>query len=236
VTFVFLHVGDNPVYPAILVRSLRRQNKGALIVQCTDAKTKEVKGVDGVLRQDADSGLTALFRMQAFASVQLTGPAMFLDTDMVCVRPIDPAAILGGSDVALCARSYSLSSMVRPRGYIELPEYRDRTYGDVYPFLGCATIVKDSEFWLDCAARLKQMPDKFHKWFGDQDVLRDAARSGRYSVKKLPESIYASLPDKGERDPAILHYKGAKRKWPMLDYALNVGLITEKEHLLYDAN
>ncbi len=231
-TFVFLHVrnklaGDQAIFPIILVRSLRQQNPKARIVQCTDADTKEVAGVDEVVRVNSDAENLVLFRLECFAGI--IEPAMFLDTDMICVRPIDPATTLGSDDVALCARNYDLNKKVQPKGYIDLPEYSQRTYGEVYPYVACTTITKDQRFWIDCHDRLAAMEPKFWKWFGDQEAIRDAAR--KYRVRLLPEKTYGCLLDRQDedRDPILIHFKGAKRKKMMLDAAVMAGLATEND-------
>jgi hypothetical protein len=63
------------------------------------------------------------------------------------------------------------------------------------------------------------MPEKWHYWMGDQEALREVARSGVYSVKDLPEYVFGNLPDEPAVrgiEPAVLHFKGRDRTPLML--------------------
>lgn len=234
--FAFYHYGDCPVIPTILIRSLRQHNPAAYIVQCSDKDTPKLEWVDEVFRPEVDPNYPMLARTEAFSALPHE-TTMFLDTDMICVQPLDIEKILGSAQAAVCVRSYGLGAKVRARGYnCDLPEYRDKTYGDVYPYLGCAAITRGRpRFWADCARRMRAMPEKFWRWFGDQEAIRDTVNSGSFRVVPLHERTYACVLGKDDDpDPAIIHFKGKVRKFAMLDAARAAGLITEKEKKSYN--
>src|SRR5262245_3389824 len=96
----------------------------------------EVKGVDMVQRRDVEPALLMKTRLCAFADLDLTHPAMYLDTDMLCVKPLDPHKILGDFEVAACARDYDRNALVNPEfPGMDLSCYAGRTKVDVWPYV-----------------------------------------------------------------------------------------------------
>src|SRR5262245_32213390 len=93
--FAFLHVGAAVALPRLLVRSIRALHPHAEIVQCTDEETPAIEGVDDVRRLDGAVGGLMTFRLASFAALARRGATMYMDTDMLCIRPLDPAAELG---------------------------------------------------------------------------------------------------------------------------------------------
>jgi hypothetical protein len=224
--FVFFHVGPGLAPPTVLTRSLRRYHEKAHIVQCSDRTTPRIEGVDDVARFDGAHSKPMMFRTETFAGLQTGEPTFFLDTDMICVGRIDPAAILGAADVAVCVREFQLDAHFKEK--LGLTQYAGKTIGQVYPYIGCATITRSSEFWSDCLAHVERLDEKFQSWYGDQEAIREVARSGKYRVEHLPESIYACLPDMPEANNSsvkIFHFKGPTRKKIMADMARKLGLI-----------
>ena len=226
--FVFLHIGAQWQFPDLLVRSIRAFHKDAEIIQCTDHDTLAIDGVDAVSRFDGDPKKLMTFRLGSFAALNRRDPAIYVDADMLCVQSLDPATILAGCDVAVCGREYGLSILINPefRG-MDFSEHGDKTFGQVYPYVACATISADGLFWADCLANLNALHPKFHRWYGDQEAIRNVVNSGRYRFTVLPESIYGFLPGEafGRMPPRLLHFKGNDRKPAMFDYAKRLGLI-----------
>jgi hypothetical protein len=223
----FLHVGQDTTLPKILVRSIREQNPEARVTQCTDRVSPTVDGVDDVIRIDGDTSRLMTFRLHCFAGLSFNEPTLFLDTDMVCADRIDAAGELGDHDVAVCVREYNKDMLLDPAAMdIDLREYAGRTLDDVYPYLACAVIARNADFWLECFDNLNSLPDKFHRWFGDQEAMRNVIGAGGRSVGRLGESLYACLPDM-VRDPAhrpkLFHFKGPTRKQWMIDGAREAG-------------
>ena len=213
-TFVFFHVGPDLDMPARMVASLLAHNPRAEVVQVTDHDTPTVPGVTWTAPTEGDRRFLMLWRTQAFAGLGLTDPAMFLDTDMVINKPLDPENLLGVAQIAVCRRSFNRDAMfnVRQRGQ-EYTEHAGKTLDEAYPYVGCVTICT-SGTWEAMAERYEQLPDKFKAWYGDQEVLRDYVDSlpGAW-VQYLPESEYACLPEYLHQfpKPAITHYKGHRK-------------------------
>ena len=218
--FVFFHVGDDIAMPTAMVFSIRRHNPDAVIVQVTDAATPAVPGVSRRFVTEGDRQFLMQWRTNAFAELGLTEPAMYMDTDMIVRHPINPAAVLEDV-VAMTRRDFNREMVFNPRQRgQDYSEYAGKTLDEVYPYVGCCTITDDWGVWADFAEMYNVLPDKFRVWYGDQEVLREYAK--RKTVQHLPESHYACLPEfMGEHpDPAIVHYKGARKALMFNDTAL----------------
>ena len=108
-----LHVGNDIALPTILAHSVRAQNPNARIIHCTDSDTPAVRAADEVRRMDGDTGYLMVYRLQCFSRLGLTEPAIYPDTDMICVTPLDPKTLLDRSDTAVCERNYEVGEMFR---------------------------------------------------------------------------------------------------------------------------
>jgi hypothetical protein len=221
--FVFLHVGVDTALPQLLTASIRRLQPGACVIQCSDDETPQIEAVTRVHRVQGDVSRLMTFRLGAFASLQLTEPAIYLDTDMLCVASVDPVQALGAHDVAVCRREFDRDLLFNTafRG-MDLRQYQGWTLDAVYPYLACATVTRNAEFWASCLRELESMVDQFHRWYGDQEAIRAVVEHGAYRVGHLPEGRFARLPDRpvtAEVDPLLLHFKGAARKAMMLTCA-----------------
>lgn len=226
--FVFLHVGPDATLPTLLVRSLRALHAEAEIIQCTDAHTDAVRGIDRLQRHDADPSNLMTFRLDCFAALGRDAPAVYLDTDMLCVRPLEPEKMLGDADVAVCSREFHRDSLLNIRFRdMDLSEYQGRTLAEVYPYVACTTVAASASFWADCRDNLRTLHPKFHSWYGDQEAIRNVVSTGRYGLGHLPESVYGCLPDEpvaADVPPRLLHFKGPSRKPLMLELARRLRL------------
>jgi len=224
-TVVFMHVGPDVGPPEILVRSVRRHNPEMRIIQVTDQQSVEVAGVDEVVRTPRRHNNPMLFRMECFAALPVLDETWFLDTDMIVRRPLE--FIGEPTPVAVCRRDFGRDDLINPnfRG-MDFREMTGQTFGQRYPYLGCATRLETQQFWIDALADMLALPPKFHNWYGDQDAIRNVVDSGRYPVGFLPERDYACLPEyeHPQAPPLISHYKG-QRKPLMLKQAAADGLI-----------
>lgn len=213
-TFVFMHVGADPVV-AYLVLSIRMRMPSAQVVQCSDAATPAAPGVDRVFRHDGDARRLMTFRMEAFAALGLSAPAVYLDSDMLLLSPPPVDALLGGNDAVLCRRSSGRDEPFNThlRG-LDFSEYEGMTMDEVYPYLACFTVARDAGFWARCRDVLAALDPKFHLWYGDQEALRRVAQDPGVRCSAVEERLSACLPEAagGGNEPWLLHFKGERRK------------------------
>lgn len=230
--FVFFHVGEDLSFPRMLVKSIHTSNPGAEVIQCTDLITPKVDGVYRCHRIDGNRDNLMTFRLAAFSALQLDQTAIYLDTDMLVVKPFSPTSLLGRHDVMLCLREFDRESphSGSQRG-VHFPEHQNRPLGEVYPYLACATIARNSNIWRDLLEILHTLDDRFHRWYGDQEAMKIWAGQQEKDVAGLPESRFACLPEQREyiKESLILHFKGSSRKRAMVTFfnSLCVELDTE---------
>lgn len=235
-TIVFLHVGNDTALPTILAQSIRAQNPNARIIQCTDSDTPSVKGADEVIRIDGDTGRLMVFRLECFSRLGLHEPALYLDTDMICVAPFDPENFLDGLDVAVCERDYEGDELFRTdhphpdlnRQGRTFSEHAGKTLFETFPYVACATITRDHLFWDDCLEILLELEEKYHVWYGDQEAIRRVVNDGRHRIGKIPENRFGHLPGSPDPDggePVLLHFKGAERKQMMIELGRENGFL-----------
>ena len=216
------------------MRSIRAQDPGAKIVQCSDPESPAVEGVSEVLRFAPEASYLMTFRLLCFSQLAISEPTIFLDTDMICIQRLDPTEMLDGNDVAVCRRQFGLTNPISA-GFVgtdlefegkDFAEYAGKTYGQIYPYVACATVTRNGEFWAACLANLRQLDRKFHFWFGDQEAIRNIVDSEKYRVGFLLETIYGCLPETPRRGRArLLHFKGHGRKELMVNEAKKMGLL-----------
>ena len=226
--FVFLQVGREVDIPELFVRSLRKHNPDARIIQCSDPNSAAIPGVDEVRRLDGDCANLMTFRLQCFAEQAPNEPALYLDRDMICMRAIDPEALTGPHHVGVCKREFATGELFNASLFgMDLAEYAGKSMGEVYPYVACATATIGPRFWKDCLANLMTLDPKFHFCYGDQEAIRNIVQSERYGVRFLRESIYARLPEalgQSLDQPKFVHFKGRWRKPLMLEWASRFGL------------
>ncbi len=216
--FVFFHVGDDVVLPKMLVDSIRWSNPDAKIIFCTDVNTPEISHVDERIEVLGDRGHLMTYRLEAFSKCGIDGPAIYLDTDMLVIKPIEPATLLAGAQIAMCRRSFNLEMPFNGSfRNLDFREYDKKPLGFVYPIVACCTVTSSSGVWGGVLERLLRLSPKFHSWYGDQEALKrlseDDSNGRRGGVAYLPESIYGCLPEALSFLPnaAIVHFKGARK-------------------------
>ena len=212
-TFVFFHVGPDLEWPNRMVASIHAHNPGAEVIQVTDHDTPTAEGVTWTAPTLGDPRYLMQWRVDAFAALGLDAPAIYMDTDMVVHKPLQPDMMLGFADIAMTRRSFNkeASFNVRQRGQ-DYSEHEGKTLDQVYPFVGCMTVTPNSSAWEDLSEMYQALPDKYRVWYGDQEVLREYAKRKR--VAHLAEHVYACLPEflPEHPHPLVVHYKGQRKR------------------------
>jgi hypothetical protein len=221
-SFVFFHVGTDTSQPRMLTESILRRNKDANVIQCSDHLTAVVDGVSKIYRLNGNLNHLMSFRLKAFSEIKLEDPAIYLDTDMLVTKKIDPAKLLKKNEVMLCRRAFNRNAIFNPiqRG-LNFEEYSNSSLDSVYPFLACTTVTKNWKFWSRLLEILELKEEKFLRWYGDQEAMRDwHSQNKTTKVGYLSESEFGCLPEFHDLiDKArILHFKGPKRKELMAEF------------------
>ena len=220
--YVFFFVGNDVSQPQMLVDSIRWVDREAEIVHCADFDTPEIDGVTRRVNVEGDRQRLMSFRLNAFEKSGLTRPAIYVDTDMLCVRPIDAVALAAEHPIRFCTRQFSVDVPFngRFRG-MDFVEYDRQPLGRVYPFVACATVTSNAKIWGLLSQLLSEIDPKFSIWYGDQEAMRRfAERNGLQPHHGLPESVYGCLPEYPALIPSasLLHFKGPSRKRLMAEF------------------
>lgn len=210
-TFVFFHVGNDISYPQKMVKSLLRHNPDANIVMCTDTTTPDVMGVTDRFETAVDVDNLMYARVKAYSRLEIEGPTVFLDTDMIVQSEIDVEEMLSGTQVSFCRRTFANDAEfnIEQRG-IKFDEYAGKTIGELYPYVGCAVATNDTRFWSEVLKIFDSLDPKFKRWYGDQEALRIYGE--KYGAAEFSESVYGCLPEHKTDEAKILHFKGPSRK------------------------
>lgn len=213
-TFVFFHVGDDVSVPAKLVDSIQKTNPGAEIVMCTDSATPALEGVRR-FECEVDREFLMLSRWEAYAGLNLDGPAVYLDTDMIVRGFVNVPALLGDKDYVFLSRTFDRMTPFngQQRG-LDFSEHHERPIGVVYPILGCFIITRSGKQWGTLLhGEYTRLPEKYKRWYGDQEVLREMLNTLKASEFNLvEESLFACLPEHvSTNSPFIVHYKGNRK-------------------------
>ena len=220
--YVFFHVGEDSWQPEILTRSILVADPSAEIIQVSTPATTTIRGVSRHIEFEC-SGLGLMsYRLDAFSKLDLEYPAIYLDTDMILLEPVNPLSCLNDKDVAMCRRVFQRDYLFNTemRG-MKFPEYSGMTMDEVYPYLACATVTSSSREWTRLSELLKQKAPKFQTWYGDQEALKLYQSLHHDNVSHILEDVYACLPEKINinHPPKIIHFKGPSRKAHMKAYA-----------------
>jgi hypothetical protein len=211
-TFVFFHVGQDISYPQKMVKSILRHNPDADIIMCTDTDTPDVMGITARAESEVDKDNLMYSRMKAYSLLAIDTPALYMDTDMIVLNKIAVKDLLADRDVAFLQRTFNSDAEfnIEQRG-IQFDEYKGKTLGELYPYVGCIVVAK-SEVWKDLLSIYDELDTKFKKWYGDQEALRIFFERHSERVAVITESEYGCLPEYAHADAKILHYKGEARK------------------------
>ena len=218
--FVFMHVGSEIEVPKMFVDSVRRIMPDSTIIQCTDDHTQEIQGVSRVFRLPLDQRYLMSARLKLFSELRLNHPAIYLDTDMLLIRKVQPIKILGEREVMVCRRDFDRIALFNRKMQGEdFQEYENQPLGVVFPYVACATISRDFNFWEWCYSVLTVIDKKFSRWYGDQEAIkRVIAGLDQHRYGFLEEHLYGCLPEYAgrlRRKPLIIHFKGGFRKAAM---------------------
>jgi len=219
--YVFFYVGDDISQPEMLAESISIADPTAEIIHCSDESTPVVEFVTQRCNFKSDRQRLMSSRLQAFAELGLNEPAIYVDTDMLCMKAIAARTLTKDVKARFCVREFNLDwSFNGNFGGLDFNEYDKKPLGEVYPYVACATATTDSTVWRHLADLLEGLHPKFKLWYGDQEAIKRYCVSAGVDPKNgLPETIYGCLPEFKEfvGDCVLLHFKGQLRKSSMTE-------------------
>ena len=218
--FVFFHIGDT-FHPTLLTKSIKKFNPDSKIFYITDKKNKNIEGVTNTIRIDCNSDDLMTSRLLGFSELKLNTPAIYIDSDVLITKNI-PNELFNQNEVYLCKRSFMIDSIINTSfKNMDLSEYKNKTLGEVYPFIACFTYATNYKFWEECYNILINLNKKFHYWYGDQEALRIINDQKKFNIGYLNENLICSTPEMLNNTSKVysIHFKGPDRKKLMSTFA-----------------
>ncbi len=230
-TYVFFFVGKDIGQPCVLVNSIRLAQPDAKIIQCSDSATPEIVGCDHVHRtlNCSDKRQLMLERIEAFKSLGLLTPAVYIDTDIIWLRPLNILDRLSDYWAVVCQRSFYAETIFKSTQShgVSFPEHESKTIGETFPILACFTISASYHFWEELSEVLYALPDRYRTWYGDQEALKILLSTKGEAIGFAKEEEVACLPEffrPNEKIPYAVHFKGPSRKAQMFEAAELMGI------------
>lgn len=207
----FLHVGDDPSLPLLMIESVRRHMPGVGLVQMTNPSTPSLPGVDTRQEMDYRGEGFMVYRLAHLASLAAE-EAILLDTDVLLQGDLrhvfdDPF------DVALTRRD----DVILLKGRDITPEQ---------PYNTGVMFSRSPAFWRAAGADCLTRSDSERRWFGDQLAIARVAAGGQFAVQELPCARYNYSPAEPDEDLSgrlVVHYKGKRKPW-MAMHARHLGV------------
>lgn len=165
--FAFFWIGDDISIPKCLVQSIRHiYHEDAFIYQLSDIKTPHIEGVNKTIRKILPKEMM-LARLSAYCEIKNIEPVCFLDADSLVINKFDLPS-LNDFKGGLVERKDRIS--VINHNYPEYyPEFMGKTLHDVMPIYFGLIVTQDKGIlFKKLLASAKNLPDRFHRWYGDQ--------------------------------------------------------------------
>jgi len=197
------------------LNSIRNYHPNSKIIQCTNLSTHIFSEVDEVVKYDFDTTKLMEARIKSYSKLNISEPSIYLDTDMLIMRPIPFELFIDKAEVILLNRSFDkdVSLPVRFRG-CNFEKHLKGTLNEIYPYIGCFIICKTGKFWETFNKYYNNLEDKYKFWFGDQEILKKIVLENKFKFAFLQESDFACPPHHINKDirPYIIHFKGKDSK------------------------
>ena len=236
-TICFFWTGNKIEIPRFLVQSIRlTMGDNINVVQLTNHETKEIVGVNSVKRFNLSSKIMVA-RLQSYALYEIeTDYTFFCDADCVFINKLSLPNI-ENINIFLSPRLRDFKINYNYPEHYE--EFVNKTANEVMPFLFCAIAAKGNQqiFFKNLLEICLKLPERFHRWYGDQYSLFLKTREKLKEFGLLDPKIYQyeikeiltpkKLEQIIESGSQLLHFKGPKSKiyieqtMTLLDYFLN---------------
>lgn len=224
---VFFWVGQDISIPSLLVSSVRRHFGDTLeVVQLSDKKTPTVAGITHHKAMNLSPNIMVA-RLEAYSSLPVSQPTLYLDCDMLVTRPFDLPE-LKNNEIGVTLRTEKDDRLIHEKTaeWRHFPEFRGKTLLEVMPYIYAFIYTKSEILFVRQLVALRKMPRRFHDWFGDQVSLKKELDGKRFAVRNFEGQKYnRTLATRVEYDevcaaldpPCIVHFKGPHAKQTMLE-------------------
>lgn len=193
----FFWVGQNITVPSILVESINLIYKfDVKIYHLTDMITPPVPGVTEVYRQNLSSDVM-LARLEAYKSLSVSNDDLicFCDADSLFFNRLHLNQLK--KDIYLVKRTKQHDGMMNANFNEYYPEFENKKVSEVMPYFFGNLIIRHNESFFDELYKIcLGLPDRFHRWFGDQYSLKIQTDKTQSKFELLENERYLYIADK----------------------------------------
>lgn len=184
---VFFWVGQNTGIPALLVQSIRRTLGAEIeLVQLSDRATPRIDGVSACQSLKLSSRIMVA-RLEAYASLTIKQPTLFLDADMLVVRDFDLPP-LAPNEVGVTRRNDN--ALINWRYPVDFPEFNGKYLLDEMPYIYSFVYTNSEILFVRQLNQLRKLPKRYQEWYGDQVTLKRELSADRFVIRDFNAEIY----------------------------------------------
>ena len=220
--FAFFWVGADITIPSCLIKSINiAYNFNVNIFMLTDKKTPFIEGTTKTIRSTLPKDIM-LARLKAYSELKIDEHVIFLDADSIVLSKF--LNILTNKSCILFRRKKE--GLIIKSKYPEMyPEFYKKTFDEMMPFLFGAIVTTNKYSYKNFIIILeiaKRLPERFHRWYGDQYALKLATDQNLIDFDEKNFSDYIDIIseekdlDNLKRD--IITFKGLKSKNIMTNF------------------
>ena len=182
-----------------IVKSIKKiTSKNIKIIQVCNFKTQKVKGVDHIIKAELPDGIMTA-RLKAYSLVDTNDTnTIFCDADSLMICDLNLNDFEKGYYL-MRRKNNSLINHFFPEHY---PEFKNKSFLDVMPFLfGAIIIIKKENFFNNLLNICLKLPTRFHRWYGDQIALHIFYLDNKSLLHYFDQSKYMHIIDKKDSNP-----------------------------------
>lgn len=187
----FFWVGSDNEIPTFLVNSINLiYKKKVKIFHLTNHTTRKINGTTKTIRLSLSDNLMVA-RLQAYKNFPYNNKlTFFCDADSLFVQKLNLFEL--SEDIYLIKRS---ENFLMNHNWPELyPEFKNKYSIEIMPYLFGGMALKDGKkFFSEILKICFDLPQRFHRWYGDQYALRIFVEKNKPKFNLLPANTHLKI-------------------------------------------
>lgn len=187
----FFWIGNDIQIPSFLVKSIKLvYGKGFKIFHLTNFSTRRIEGTTKTIRLQLPNDIM-LARLTAFRDYPHNkNLTFFCDADSLFIQKLDLNLL--NENIYLIKRDVNF--MMNHNWPEYYPEFVNKSSMELMPYLFGGMAIRNSKsFFSDLLEKCYLLPDRFHRWYGDQFSLMLLINENKYPISFLPTNTYLKV-------------------------------------------
>jgi len=181
IQFAFFWIGEDLNIPTNLVKSIRHvYGNEAIIFMLSNLDTNKVNDIDHLIQAHLPQDIM-LARLKAYSLLKTDKPTCYIDADSLIIDKFTLPHF--NNNIAFLIHR-SLEAVFIKSSYPEFyQEFIGKTFTNMMPILFGLIVTPNGEILFKKLLEIAEsMPDRFHRWYGDQMAI---AKLWRENKKKI---------------------------------------------------